>query len=137
MGYCMHLEATQFHLPKKHFKAALKAIQGLAGKETIRDGGGRHFSWVDSAEFINATTLEAALEAWRWHPELDEKGDIVDLQFEGEKSGDDEILFGAIAPFVKEGSYIQMMGEDGHRWRWKFNGKACTEVNSTVVWDDE
>lgn len=138
MGYCMSMEECDFRILKENFSKALKAVKGLAGKETIRDGSGRHFSWVDTAEFMNAGTLEAALTAWRWHPLIDTSyGHIIDLEWEGEKSGDDEILFDAIAPFVEKGSYIQMIGEDGYRWRWKFDGKKCVEVGSRVVWDDE
>ena len=55
-----------------------------------------------------------------------------EIYFDGEKLGDDAILFEAIAPYVKKGSFIEMNGEDGCIWQWQFNGKTCIEKAATV-----
>ena len=131
MGYCIEQTESQFRLASEHHDAALRAIQGLVGSETISDTSGRHFSWVRSG-FERIDNLEEMLKEWRWEPAyLD--GDIVGLRFFGEKSGDDGAMLNAIAPFVDAGSYVQMQGEDGAVWRWYFNGDTCETQAGVVV----
>jgi hypothetical protein len=38
-------------------------------------------------------------------------------QFEVEKEMDEKEVLNAISPFVEDGSYIEMSGEEGERWR--------------------
>lgn len=136
MGYCVdQVSCTNFKIEAKNFHKALKAIKALHGKETIKDSGGSHFSWVDH-DFHKARSLPEALDMWRWRLRVDDDGDGVELYFEGEKLGDDEILLNAIAPFVEAGAEIAMAGEDGARWKWVFNGKTCVERAGRIVYDD-
>jgi hypothetical protein len=125
MGYCMNLVEADFHIAKDQFEPAKLALQGL----------GAH-GWVQADDLVRAETLTEALKAWRWYPDFDEKGDIVDLTFCGEKLGDDYILFLAIAPFVKDGSFVQMAGEDGDMWRWTFKNGTCVEIVPDIKWGD-
>jgi len=135
MGYCMQLRDSDFRIKKSNFAPALAAIKDLAGKETIHDSSGTHFSWVDTNRFLSAETLEDALEAWRWEVSLDKSGDIKYIYFIGEKSGDDEMLFKAIAPFVESDCYIEMQGEDGAMWRWVFSDGKMQERYARVSWE--
>lgn len=127
MGYCMKQRSSKFYVLDE--EAALEAIKRLAGKETIKPG---HFSWVDTWEFITADTFEEAMDAWRWKVESSYKA----IFFEGEKLGDDLLLFSTIAPYVEAGSYIEMQGEDGAIWRWIFDGKTCREVTAKIVFEE-
>jgi len=136
MGYCMNKRESLFNIRPENQGPALKAIKSLADKETITDGSGHHFSWVDTKDFLFARTLDAAMRAWRWQLErVDDE--ICDIYFEGSKLGDDELLFQTIAPYVEPGSYIEMQGEDGLIWRWCFDGKTCTEKTAKIIWEDE
>lgn len=132
----MHCVEGSFEIKKDNHAKALEAIKSLAGKETISDGSGRHFSWVDTEDFIEATSLYDAIAVWGWEPEEAERGgDIIGISFIREKLGDEEVLFNAIAPYVEADSYIEMQGEDGERWRWVFDGKICKEVSAKIVWE--
>ena len=135
MGYCMEMLNSDFVILPKNKDKALKAILSLAGKETIVDSGGGHFSWVDN-RFVNAKTLEAALYFWRWDYLNEDSATEFPIFFVGEKLGDDKILFDAIAPFVKAGSFIEMRGEDGYQWKWVFDGETCKEISGRVVYDE-
>jgi hypothetical protein len=136
MGYCMSQQESTFSIKPLNVPGALAAIKALAGSETITDASGRHFSWVDTREFLEAQTLPGAMKAWRWFLDSDDETDeIHDITFEGEKLGDDAVLFDAIAPFVEPGSYIEMLGEDGSLWRWVFDGKTCQEKSANISWD--
>lgn len=142
MGYYMSQMSSKFLIEKKNFRKCLEAIKALdpekdGGKGFHCTAGGpkiRHFAWVETEEYKEAKTLQEAINAWNWQPELDKEGNIVDIYFEGEKLGDEQILFNAIAPFVEKDSYIQMSGEDDSFWRWCFDGKICFENNPTITW---
>lgn len=135
MGYYMQKREGDVFIAKEDQDKALQAIKDLVGKETITDSSGSHFSWVNTHEFLKATTLSEALIAWRWETELDDEDNIIDLYFNGEKYGDDGVVFAAIAPYVKAESYMEMSGEDGAIWRWIFDGQSCAEKYPTISWD--
>jgi len=139
MGYCMDFRDSKFFISAKKKEKALQAIKDL--QHRVKEGGGcsyyggkedRSFSWVTTSEFVDATTLKEAITAWRWQVEEDDKGNVVEIYFEGEKLGDDAILFDAISPYVRRGSYIDMTGEDDCIWRWAFDGKTCVEKAATI-----
>ena len=139
MGYRMQQSASEFHIAASKKMDALAAVRRLARDESAMSGGSllgeRRYSWVNTDEFRLAKTLEVALAAWRWNPTVHgNTHDIVGLDFAGKKSGDDEALFAAIAPYVTDGSYIQMTGEDGAVWRWVFKDGRVREVSPT--WDE-
>ncbi len=138
MGYCMWQSDTEFRVPADKVHAAYEAVKNLAGKESIKDSSGSHFRWVDS-DFTKAKTFEEIMHEWRWEVETDDEGalDIISINFCGEKLGDDKVLFDAIAPFVDNGSYIEMHGEEGGMWRWVFDGKSCKEINPNISWPEK
>lgn len=126
MSYGMKQRGSNFFIAAENKPAALEAIKELSG---------RHFDWVKT--FIDARTLEIALQAWRWGTETDDENNIMEITFEGQNSGDEKILFTAIAPFVREGSYIEMVGEEGDLWRWTFKGGQMEEQSGRISFGDE
>jgi hypothetical protein len=145
MGYCMELVGEDFFIEASKKDAALAAIKALATETDKMSGftsrGGaiieRHFSWVTTENFVNAKTLAQAMQEWQWLADEDADGNITYISFEGEKLGDDGVLFEAIAPFVKDGSYIEMSGEDGCRWMWCFKNGKMTEKTAKFVYDED
>jgi hypothetical protein len=136
MGYHMEQMNSSFAMKRANEKGALAAVKALSGKETIEDGGGPHFAWVDH-DFAERDNLHDIMLSWRWELEYDNDGNVDAIWFAGEKIGDDELLFNAIAPFVEAGSFIEMMGEDGTRWKWVFDGKTCTEHAAETTYEDD
>lgn len=135
MGYCMRMRDSMFTIKAADKPRALELARGLLGSETITDSSGPHYSWVDRGSMERAASIEEMLREWRWEPELNDDGDVVGLGFEGEKLGDDMRLWEAIAPAVADGSFIEMVGEDGAHWRWVFTGVACLEEHGRVVYE--
>lgn len=151
MGYYMSVEGQEFLIKRKNMAGALAAIKGLDpnSPDSPKAGGGRWdgerqekverwYSWVNTKEYQDAETLEDALMAWRWPPYMDKstnpEEEIVNLEFDGEKIGNEEVLFDTIAPFVESGSWIEMLGEDGCRWRWLFHKGELHEIYPEIVW---
>jgi hypothetical protein len=134
MGIHIHQWDSTFHIKKENFAGAVKALKDLSERTDLMDNG--KFTWV-SINYVELTDLQKILECWRWSSTLDEDGDIADICFEGESYGDDEILFEALAPFVEDGSCIQMSDDYLDQWRWKFvNGELVIQT-SKVVWEGE
>ncbi len=127
MGYCMTQRAEDFVLKKENQEAAFLAVQEL-GKT------GQDFHWVKAEDFKNMTDIFSTLDEWRWEPSTDDDGNIVSLNFTGEKLGADLTLFNTIAPYVESGSFVEMEGEDGSLWRWYFDGTSCQEITPTITW---
>lgn len=135
MGYYMDQRESVFTMKSANKEPALHAIKQLADQKSQMGGGSwsggkelsRHFSWVTTEDFVNAKNIVEAFDAWRWTAEENKEGDIVGLTFKGQKLGNDEVLLRAIAGFVEDGSYIEMIGEDGSVWRWIFqNGTLAS-----------
>lgn len=141
MGYCMTENDCVFFIDKTNIPELIKAIKALAEDPSKMTGGRyhlgkkteRHYSFVNNS-FVDTDDIEKIFDIWRWAISLDDDGNIVDIGFRGEKSGDDNMLFQAIAPYVKEGSYIEMRGEDGAMWRWVFKNKTCGEIYPKIEW---
>jgi hypothetical protein len=125
MGYCMTQEISNFRIKNDKKEGALRAAMSMPDED---------FHWVKRGWNKDLRDIEGALHAWRYEPEVDELGDIVDVQFSGEKLGTEISFFKVIAPFVEPGSFIEMHGEDGSMWRWVFDGTTCKEVFATVTW---
>lgn len=140
MGYYMNQKSAKFTIKKENLAGALGAIKALATTPERMGGGSstgeRWYSWVTTEKFLKAETFAEALGEWRWDCFIDESGDLVEINFNGEKLGDDAILLKAIAPFVEAGSYIEMEGEDGCYWKWIFDGKTMIEKTGRVVYED-
>ena len=151
MGYYITHEGGRFKIKAENKAAALKAL-----KEYTDDSS----SWVTDSAVQNAKTLEDAMVEWRWQPDTTEREmevadlnddtvfdfeapdikhdnkDITSIWFEGEKLGDDEEFFGVLAPFVENGSYIEMRGEENAHWKWVFKDGECIEIGGSVIFSD-
>ena len=135
MGYCMSQEDAEFQIARSNHEPALKKLKELMKRTDLMRGRVTAFAWVETDEVLSAPTLADAMQAFRWEAEHDAAGNIMSISFVGEKLGDDEHFFGAIAEFVNDGSFIEMRGEDGARWRWIFSGGKVVEKHATVSWD--
>ena len=134
MGYDVKQRDTKFFLPADKKVEALAAIKAL--HEGTRHKGWYAFAWVDTRVVMKATSLEDALREWGYDSTVRVGGDITDLQFARQSAGDEECLFGALAPFVQAGSYMIFTGADGETWRWWFDGRTRRRQEGTVVFPD-
>lgn len=123
MGYYMDQRETKFKFKDGMDNKILNAIKNAVNE-------GKVSSWVDKNVVNKSTIFEDALGECRWEYYKIDKT----LWFEGEKLGDDYNLFCAVAPFVEDGSYIEMSGEDGCLWRWVFENGKCKEIYPNIIW---
>lgn len=124
MSYTIKQRHAQFFLNKAGLEPARKAIVAVMSS----------FDWFKKR---NALTLEAAAAQCGWALEFDDNDNVIGIEHLNSYEGQEKLLFGAMAPYVKPGSFIEMAGEDGDFWRWYFTGEACKEVKPTVVWQGD
>lgn len=133
MGYYIEMTDSNFIIKKSNFEKALKNLKGvfIPKNMTCHDyvNGKKypHFMWVNTRTVLDSTTLEEAMTGIRYIPIYNVNGDICNVEFTGEKYGDENIFFSAIAPCVKDGSYLLFEGEDGSKWTWNFNNGKVTQ----------
>jgi hypothetical protein len=125
---------SEFSIAAEHRPAVLEALKALAIKASKQKLG--YYHWVNTKTLLDAKTIEEHLNEWRWEPTTEADGSISSLDFSGEKYGDEEQLFDALAPFVTVGSYIIMSGDDNDYWRWYFNGKVFYTQEATITFED-
>src|SRR5688572_10584762 len=102
MGYWMYLLRADVFIPRQAQDQALRAVRELA--QSPHGAAPSAFAWVDMPGLEAATTLPDALAAWRWIVlDEDDEGNITELDFTGEKLGDEDTLFRTLAPYVREG----------------------------------
>lgn len=145
MGYYMDQVHSDFMIKKENFDVALKALKDVFVEknmtccDSLWEDGKRiyhpHFAWVDTERVLKSENLINALNEIRWEPDTNDDGNIDYIEFNGEKIGDEDIFFNAIAPYVKDGSYIEMVGEDNYRWRWVFHDGMVEEKAAKIIWD--
>lgn len=147
MGYFVTTTDCNFFLPKENLDAAYKAMCDLNQRDDKKHGGrftkdglsydsprpaglnyhpARWFSWMHPDYPSKCKSAMEVLQALGFDADLDEGGNIVSLSYDN-KTGSEELFLEAIAPFVKDGSYICWRGEDGYEYRWLFQGGKMIE----------
>lgn len=131
MGYCIEMTDSSFTIKKENFTKALESLksvfipENMTCKDYISGKEYPHFSWVDTKTVIESKTLEEAMDEIRYVPLYNFDGNICNVGFTGEKYGDEDVFFNALAPYVESDSYMCFEGEDGDTWKWVFkNGKV-------------
>jgi hypothetical protein len=126
MSYYVKHTGGRFTIRKASFDVALKALKGT-----------KNLQWADKKAFNRIKTLESFLAKHLWNADIDGNGDIIGIDYDGENLGESDLIFSVLGPYIKGGSYIEMMGEEGESWRYVFDGEKCREIHPTVIWENE
>ena len=109
MGYYAYSASAEFFIKIEDVQAALDALNKI------------------SSIGANFSDFEEAMADYNFIVEADAEGNYDSICFPDEKWRDADVLLEAIAPYVKNGSFIEMIGEDGMMWRWLFRDGSCVE----------
>lgn len=128
MGYHVSIDLYDLVIPQEHEHACLAAINALMTT---------WYSWIDQPPTPDGyASLVEACVAWRYEAFTTESGDTEIGAFMGDKWGDDEVLYRAIAPFVTTTGdpTITIEGGDGESWRYRFSGGGILEERGVIQW---
>ena len=129
MGLCVRVTEEEFCIKRKHQAKAFDAVMRFTRRR--HDPG-----FVKHGDCDECENLMDFFEVWGWDPTVDEKGNIVGITLDQEKISDDFKMFASIAPWVKDGSYIQMVWEGDESWRWVFKDNCCHEISPIISWPE-
>jgi len=127
VGYCVY--TTDFDLPADKVPAAFEAV-----KEAIKKAS----TGPEETQLANeAKSLKELFWKWGWELVSDDGGDIVEVYTEGSvRLSNDDVLFRALGPFVRRGSFVEIRGEDDDFWRWAYTGNEMVEQDPDVRWGE-
>ncbi len=126
MGYDVS-GSGEITIPAQNIEAAYGAILDLNRLSDDAKRGGSwkegervssHFSWMP-ADLSEFKSLNSLLEALGFECAVEKDGVTV-LNYPNSKTGQEEVFFAAIAPYVESGGYMFWDGEDGAYWKWTF-----------------
>jgi hypothetical protein len=159
MGYYISTPQTSFSICNDNLSRFFELVDNLMSDKNVEenghggsmDGSGKktHFwySWVSTEEVRRAVLdrdIRAVFAAWGYDLELTDNVEGVsyfylDIRNGDAKIGDEETLFAAIAPVVRDGSFLDVKGEDGAEWRWMWeNGKFYSQeiLSKKIIFDE-
>lgn len=119
MGYSIWTVVGEMRLAPEHEADALAEIKRWAAVVT---GG------AVGLKLRRAPTLDDAFGALGFSIDRDEDGMIVGLDYAGRLGPFFEELpqlFAGIARFVSAGSELELKGEEGERYCFRFDGRRC------------
>lgn len=125
MGYHIQQTASKFKIRARNIPQALKAAKAVVRQHLLP---------------LRSRTVAAKLAElfwqWGWNMRINRKtGDIVSIDFEGEKLLEEDALFNAIGPYVEAGSLVAVIGADLEAWRWYFDGEGAVNQPGTIVYE--
>ena len=125
MGYYIEQVDGSIELPLRNANFAVDAIKKWMRDERKMDDWNRYDKIEDLAvEFNMIATFNTDLSEY-----------LIDN--EGEKLWDQREFLSVIAEFCNEGSYIEISGECGDRWRWLVKDGQLYEVNPSIDWNPD
>jgi D-mannonate dehydratase len=120
MGYRARLMGSKFGIKNDFHEKARQAV----------------IHCQDNFGIDRTQSLEEMVSDWGWHLQFDPSRDIVGIEYESDSMRGDEDMLDALAPFVENGSYLQMNGEEGEIWRWVFKDGKLYSVQAELTFPD-
>ena len=152
MGYYVTLDNSDVMIPTDNIDAAFEAVKELNGCNQLKRGGryggvatpkpegskslgtpDKWFAWMEWNYDETCESLAEVLEMIGFEVETNEHG--IFITWYDSKSGDEEVFFKALAPFIEDGGMMEWSGEEGCKWAWKFSDGEMLVGSGTVHYD--
>lgn len=112
-----------------------KASGGSYPRPTTKDYDATKYHWYSWTDSMVCRKAETVWEI------IDEFVDEIVMNEDGSwqiifssKTGQEDVLFETLAPFMEPGSYANWTGEDDSHWRWEFDGEKMITRQGEVVY---
>lgn len=154
MGYYIHTTDSDFYVAKSKQRPAYVALCALNDRDDLKRGGSwggdgvnadsprpagmdhhpaKWFSWMAADYPSKCNTLGEVLAELGFDVDYDPDDNIVGLSYSS-KIGQEALFLETMAPFVRDGSYINWQGEDGEHFRYEFSNGSMRQMEGRVVW---
>ena len=137
MGYYIDLVDAEWEITES--PESLATIREMPTKyHAIKRGGSSNgekwFSWMNDTDIETAETVESVFQQLGFDTTTVEGGFTLDSY--SSKTGQEDLFLGVMAPFTKDGSYIEWRGEDGEQWRFSIREGRMYREESEIVWSN-
>lgn len=132
MGYCVEMKECKFFIKKENIEKAFNTLRDYAKTKIEKK---ERLSWIDLHSVAYSETLTEALESCDFDILYNDNGDVYDVDYISEKLGDHDVILNVIAPYIEDGSYLEMYGEDGDIWRWCIKDNKCYWKTPKIIWE--
>ena len=135
MGYYIDLTDAEWEISES--PEALATIREMPVKyHAIKRGGSSNgekwFSWMNDTEIETTDTVENVFNQLGF--ETDKVDGGFTLTGYNSKTGQEDLFLAVMAPFTKDGSYIEWRGEDGALWKFEIRNGRMFRTESEIVW---
>ena len=98
----------------------------------------REGSYLSESAFDDCSSIEDvfSLFGFECRQNKDHTTYIIS-EFERERDPDMDQITQFIAPMVEDGSYAEIIGEDGERWKYVFKGGKVKRLEGKTVYEEE
>ena len=135
MGYYVHIEDADWVIEEN--AQSLATVREMPKKyHGIKRGGSsngeRWFSWMNDTNIETAETVESVFNQLGFETEqMDGSFRITGYD---SKTGQEDLFLGVLAPFTKDGSYIEWCGEDNALWRHNVSNGQMFVSEADIKW---
>jgi hypothetical protein len=149
MGYYVRTVESNIFLDKKHFDDAYKKLCELNDYDELKRGGSfgynsesdasekynksKWFSWMDYNYPETCSDLQSVLNQVGFTCFFDDDGNLNELLYDENKTGNEDYFLCALAEFVQDGSWIAFKGEeDDDYYRFIYENKKMYSEKGKV-----
>lgn len=137
MGYYITLTSSDWEI--KESPEALEAIREMPKKfHAIKRGGSSNgekwFSWMNDTDIENAESVESVFQQLGFDTHTNEDAKTFTLEGYNSKTGQEDLFLAVLAPFTKDGSFIEWEGEDSSLWRYRVNNGRMFVDEAQINW---
>lgn len=135
MGYYVSLDEVDWEI--KETPESLKAVREMPTKfHALKRGGSSNgekwFSWMDDSEIAEALSVRSVFEALQFETEVTDDGFKI-LNYNS-KTGQEDLFLAVLAPWTKDGSYMNWIGEDNAMWRYSVKDGKMFQEDCEIRW---
>lgn len=148
MGYYVYTTDVDIFLDKNKFEDVYKKMCELNDYDDLKRGGSyggndevtnerynknKWFSWMDYNYPETCKNMEEVLTQVGFQMEFDDEGNLINLMYDYNKTGNEEYFLMCLAGYVKDGSYISFKGEeDDHYYRFIFENNRMYRYDGEI-----
>jgi len=82
----------------------------------------------------HAQAVIALIEDTGYIVNKDDEGNIDYMDYDSWDMRNGEELYQALAPFMRDGSFLELIGDANDIWRWVFYGGKCHMIDAIELW---
>ena len=138
MGYDIFFKEVKFHMKKEKINEFMKKFMET---EEWKDFKKLYEEFYSSSEPLSGTPEMLFAQYMKYNNLpvfFDKKGNINDIDYTADNYWGSEIddILATIAPYVDDGSFIEVYGEDCERWRWVFKNGKIYLIHPEIIWKE-